>query len=61
MSTEKFQEALTRITSQRDEEQLRNLGATVEALMRRRGFDPQDLVAEDVVEELTQDDFELAS
>jgi hypothetical protein len=43
------------------EDRVRNLGATVESLMERRGFSPRDLVANDVVEELTRDDFELAA
>ncbi len=65
MSTQEAELALDSIVqSSRQtwgEERIRNLGATVEGLMIRRGFSPQDLVADDVVEELTQEDFELAA
>ena len=37
------------------EERVRNLGATVEGLMRRRGYNPNELDMFD------QDDFELAA
>lgn len=37
------------------EERVRNLGATVEALMERRGFNPAEF------DDLDQDDFELAA
>ena len=37
------------------EERTRNLGATVESLMRRRGFSPEEL------DQYTQDDFELVA
>lgn len=38
------------------EERVRNLGATVEALMRRRGFEPEEL---DMLSQ--ENDFELAA
>ncbi len=43
------------------EDRVRNLGATVESLMQRRGFSLRELDAEDIVEELTREDFELAA
>lgn len=65
MSTQETESALDAIVRENKiswgEDRIRNLGATVESLMQRRGFSPRDLVAEDVVEELTQDDLELAA
>lgn len=65
MSTHESESALDTIVRENKiswgEDRVRNLGVTVESLMQRRGFSPHDLLARDVVEELTRDDFELAA
>jgi uncharacterized protein (DUF433 family) len=59
MSTQEVEQALTTIVKNSKitwgEERIRNLGATVESLMQRRGFSPAEF------DELDQDDFELAA
>lgn len=61
MSNEQLQDALDeKLAKQRQtwgEERIRNLGATVESLMRRRGFEPDELDQFDQDE----DSFELAA
>jgi|GEM_PF-5006818 len=65
MSTQESESALDTIVRENKiswgEDRVRNLGATVEGLMERRGFKLSDFNAEDVVAELTQDDLELAA
>lgn len=60
MSTQESESALTEFLNAQKrkswgEERVRNLGATVESLMQRRGFNPAEF------DDLDQDDFELAA
>ena len=59
MSTQEQESALEAIVKNSKitwgEERIRNLGATVESLMQRRGFSPAEF------DELDEDDLELAA
>jgi hypothetical protein len=65
MSTQESELALDTIDRKKlrtwDETRTRNLGATLEKLIERRGFSLQELVPGKVVEELTQEDLALAA
>jgi len=57
MSTQELEPELDRIIKSQSwgEERIRNLGATVESLMQRRGYSPAEF------DELAQDDSELVA